>query len=114
MKDLTRSLSEHTPAMLRAIAHGWGAALPEGDDAIQMAEALAAQMLSGEALKGVISTLAAEETRALAFVAAQGILPTRRLIREFGEIERLGPGRLERTQPGCPLPRPPSDSGISA
>ena len=30
-------------------------------------------MLSGEALKGVISALSAEETRALAFIAAQGM-----------------------------------------
>ena len=104
MRDLRSCLGEYSLAMLGAIAAGWGVAV-RGDEIeteeqkAQVVEAIAAKMLSPEAVAGVLSGLSDDERHALARVAEQGIVQARSWTRQHGEIERMGGGRLEKSRP---------------
>jgi hypothetical protein len=90
--------------MLEGIAAGWGLTVRseevESEEAkAAVAETLAAHMLDEARLASVLASLEEPAQEALAEVAAQGVVRVRRWSRRHGEIERLGPARLARSQP---------------
>jgi len=99
MRSLVRTLQDYDAGFLRIIAELWGVDLPSLPPA-QAAEALAAAMLR-PGLAGEMHAslpLAAQET--LAALVAQGQrMPMPDLLRRFGPLREMGPGRRDRERP---------------
>ncbi len=91
-------LDEPLPRLL-AIADAWDIT-PEVASTREMAEALAGQMLTREAVDAAIRALAPEAQAGLgALVLANGRMPAAAFERRFGAVRPMGPGRLERERP---------------
>lgn len=80
--------------MLEAIAEGWGVALTD-EQTDEIVDRLAVEMTDAEGIRIVLQRLGDVERQALAFVAEQGQVRAHVMTRKYGDIRRLGPGRLE-------------------
>jgi len=104
--DLYRLLSEHSPAMQRAIAANWQIDLRDPDPrqaALQLGDA----MLAPGAVETRLATLSPEAREALALLAQRhGQAALKGLALRYGEVRRIGPGRLERDHPWDEAPSP--------
>jgi hypothetical protein len=99
MRDLRQSLQDHDLGHLRIIAELWGLDLPPGS-ASEAGPGLAQAMLNPEAISEIQESLSASARRALAFVlAAGGRVPLADLVRRFGPLREMGPGRRDREKP---------------
>ncbi len=90
-------LAKYPPIMLEAIAEGWGVSLTD-EQAHEIVDRLAEEMTSDESVGMVIRHLTDVEREALAFVAHTRRVRTHVLARRYGDVRRLGPGRLEWEQ----------------
>ncbi len=99
MRLLKSCLLDEPLPRLSAIADAWDIAL-EVASTQEMAEALAARMLTRDAVDRAIGALQPEAQAALgALVAANGRMPAAAFERRFGVVRPMGPGRLERERP---------------
>jgi hypothetical protein len=80
--------------MLEAIADGWRVSLTD-EQLPEIVDRLVAEMTQPESVRAVVQRLSDEEKQALAFVAAQGRVKVHVLTRKYGQVRRLGAGRLE-------------------
>jgi hypothetical protein len=104
--DLYRLLSEHPPAVLRAIAANWQVEL-EDQDPLQAARQLGDAMLAPGALVARITALSPEARQALSVLAqSHGQAAMKSLTLRYGDMRRVGPGRLERDRPWDETPSP--------
>lgn len=111
MKALAQCLQEHPPIMLEAIASAWGlevrgTEIQDEDARRQVVEALAQRMLMPDLVAEIVAGLDERERAALAQVAERGMVQAAGWSREYGEVERLGPARLQRLQPWLVPPTP--------
>ncbi|MGB9879785.1 MAG: helicase-associated domain-containing protein [Anaerolineae bacterium] len=97
VKPLRDCLSEYPRIMLEAIAEGWGTPLTD-ERTPEVAERLTKEMTDPEAIRIVLQRLNDNEKEALAFVIAMGQVKAHVMVRKYGAIRRLGPGRLEWEQ----------------
>jgi len=80
--------------MLEAIADGWGISLTD-ERAAEIIERLTCELSDSEAVGRVLQRLSAEEREALDYVTTLGQVKAHVLARKYGDIRRLGAGRLE-------------------
>jgi hypothetical protein len=99
MKTLERALADYDLAMLRAIAAARNIPLPATRQR-EAASALAAALATPQAVRDALARLSPQEREALdRLLAAGGQMPLTSFARRYGELPRLGPGRLEREKP---------------
>lgn len=99
MKTLRESLADYDTTLLRAIAERLGVELTTNHQP-GMVEEIAVSLLETDALSEVLTWLSDEERQALdALVARDGRMRVHRFVQRFGEIRRLGPGRMARDAP---------------
>ncbi len=87
-------LEEYPAVMLEAIADGWRVSLTD-EQLPEIVDRLVAEMTQPEAVRATVQRLSEEQREALALVAAQGQVKAHVLTRKYGQVRRLGPGRLE-------------------
>jgi hypothetical protein len=80
--------------MLEAIADGWRISLTD-ERLPEIIDRLVDEMTQPQTVRATVKRLSAEEKEALAFVAAQGQVKAHVLTRKYGQVRRLGAGRLE-------------------
>ncbi|MGQ9492967.1 MAG: helicase-associated domain-containing protein [Anaerolineae bacterium] len=96
-KTLRDCLAEYPRIMLEAIAEGWGISFTD-ERTPEIVVRLATEMADAEALRIVLQRLSDVEREALAFVASTGQVKAHVMVRRYGPIRHLGPGRLEWEQ----------------
>ncbi len=80
--------------MLEAIAESWS--IPLTDEQVpEIVGRLVVEMTDAEAIALVLKRLSDVEREALAFASATGQAKAHVMVRKYGRIRRLGPGRLE-------------------
>ena len=92
--DLRDRLAEYPPIMLEAIADSWRISLTD-EQVPDIIERLASELTRGESVHRAVRRLGKAERDALAYISSVGQVRAHVLTRKFGEIRRLGPGRLE-------------------
>jgi hypothetical protein len=91
---LRERLADYPPIMLEAIAEGWHISLT--DERLEdIVERLAAEMVQPEAVASLLQRLSAPERAILAELAARDQTRSFVITRRYGDIRRLGSGRLE-------------------
>ncbi len=99
MQTLHQSLQDHDRGQLLIIAELWGIELPAGQTP-QVAAQLAEKMLSGDAAKEQAASLAPSARDALARILSRGgSMPMAEVIRRYGPLREMGPGRRDRDKP---------------
>lgn len=99
MRTLYQSLLDADPVRLSAIARSWDTELTS-DSRQKAASELATVMDAPDAASTVWEALPGDQRQALvALLASGGRMPMRVLIREWGDIRAMGPGRMERVHP---------------
>ncbi|OGO15206.1 MAG: hypothetical protein A2Y93_00805 [Chloroflexi bacterium RBG_13_68_17] len=99
MRTLLRTLQDYDPGFLRIIAELWGVDLPSLP-APQTAEALAAAMLQPGAARDLLEGLPLPAQRTIHAVAAHDRrISMADLVRRFGPLREMGPGRRDRERP---------------
>ena len=91
---LRESLENYPAIMLEAIAEGWGLSLLD-EQLPETVERLVSEMTDPAALARMTSQLSQHEQQALSYVVSLGEVKRHVMIRKYGGIRRLGPGRLE-------------------
>ena len=103
MRSLRRSLLNAELLRLRVIARFWDVTLTSNrrrDVASELAEAMTTLMAAPESSGEVWDTLSETERNVLLDLMIEGgELPMRVLVRRWGEIRAIGPGRMEREKP---------------
>ena len=87
-------LAEYPRIMLEAIAEGWGIALTD-ERSDEVVDRLAAEMTDPEVIQILLKRLGDAEREALALAVNKGQVRAHIMTRKYGDIPRLGPGRLE-------------------
>jgi hypothetical protein len=99
MPTLRQHLAQRDSVELRIIAQNQGLP-PDDGEADDFLAALMQQMLQPEHVREVWGDLSEEARRTLAELARQESgLPAPAFQRRFGELRRIGPGRLQSEQP---------------
>jgi len=99
MQDLFRSLQDRDLGHLRIIAELWGIDLPSAPP-VEAARRLVSWMLDPETAREQFESLPSEARLVLQTLLAQsGRLPLADLVRQFGEVREMGPGRRDREKP---------------
>ena len=98
MITLRQHLSQLDNVELRIIAQNQGILLEDIADG-DLLKTLTEQMLQPQHVQEVWSDLPDEARRALAHLAGGGGMPSPAFQRRFGELRRIGPGRLQTEQP---------------
>ncbi|HSN75526.1 MAG TPA: hypothetical protein VL334_10660 [Anaerolineae bacterium] len=99
MSSLQRSLRNHSPAMLRAIAEANGVALAS-NQAAQMVEQLAATLSdTGHLRASVAACTPAAQEALVSLLREGGRSPRPAFERAYGGVRPAGPGKLERERP---------------
>lgn len=99
MQPLLSTLQDHDLGHLRIIAELWGLDLPPGK-AIETARRLSQAMLTAGSAAEIAESLPAPAQHVLAFLLQHGgRLPIADLVRRFGPLREMGPGRRDREKP---------------
>jgi hypothetical protein len=99
MQILLRTLEDHDQGHLRILAEFWGFDLP-ADTPHVSAAAAARAMLNPELVNEILTSLSQVAREVLDFILVQGgRVPLADLIRRFGELREMGPGRRDREKP---------------
>ncbi len=99
MHTLRQHLAQRDSIERRVFAQNQGI-LPNEDEEGDLLTTLAQQMLQPEHVRDVWADLSSEARRALAELARrQPGIPAPAFQRQFGELRRIGPGRLQTDQP---------------
>jgi len=99
MRTLHQSLLDRDPAFLEVIARHWGLVL-ESQEKGEIIEQLKSKMLQREAIATTLADLPTQGREALAaLLKAGGHMPAETFTRDYGAIQRMGPGRLRREEP---------------
>ena len=80
--------------MLRAIAEGWRISLTD-EQLPEIIDRLVEEMTHPETVLATVQRLSDQQREGLAFVLAQGPVKAHVLTRKYGQVRRLGAGRLE-------------------
>nr|MBC7245436.1 hypothetical protein [Chloroflexota bacterium] len=96
-RSLHDCLAEYPRIMLEAIAEGWGISLTD-ERTPEIIARLEMEMTNAETVSMVLQRLSDAEREALALVASTGQIKAHVMVRRYGPIRRLGPGRLEWEQ----------------
>lgn len=103
MRSLRRALLNAELVRLRAIARFWDVTLTSGrqrDAACELNEAIQALLAAPESAGDAWEALSEAERSVLSDLLADGgEMPMRVLIRRWGDIRPMGPGRMEREKP---------------
>ncbi len=103
MRSLHRTLLNAELLRLRAIARFWDVTLTSNrqrDVACELDEAIRALLAEPESINDACEALSEAERSVLSdLLAAEGEMPMRVLIRRWGDIRAMGPGRMEREKP---------------
>jgi hypothetical protein len=94
VEALRDALKEYPVVMLEAIADGWHISLTD-EQLPEIIDRLVTEMTQPENVRAMVQRLSDEEKEALAFVTAQGQVKAHVLTRRYGQLRRLGAGRLE-------------------
>ena len=92
--NLRDVLTEYPPAMLGAIADGWRISLTD-EQLPEIIARLVTEMTRPENFESVLRRLSDHEKAALAFLAAHEQVRAHIFTRRYGQVRRMGPGRLE-------------------
>ncbi len=107
-RSLRDCLADYPRVLLEAIAEGWHVPLTD-EQLPEVVERLAAELTRREEVGRIVGLLNPQEREALGAVAAREQTRSFVLIRQYGDIRRLGPGRLEWEaawrEPSSPLER---------
>src|SRR5579871_6295907 len=99
MQDLSRTLSDYDPELLRVIANRWDVDL-NVREARNAGAYLAQNMLRAEKVADAWARLTDEQRGALqALLGAGGKMPSFVFARLYGEIRQMGPDKMEREKP---------------
>jgi hypothetical protein len=99
VQNLLQSLQDHDLGHLKAIAELWGIELPSGS-ALDAATYISNTLSSNEFTTELIDSLAPDSRQVFRFLLDQGGgVPLPDLVRRFGQIREMGPGRRDREKP---------------
>lgn len=99
MPDLLQTLQDHDLGHLRVVAELWGIELPP-ESALEIAKSIASKFSSREFIAEIEGSLP-ESTRGIwhYLLDRDGKVAMADLVRIFGEIREMGPGRRDREKP---------------
>jgi hypothetical protein len=99
MQTLLRTLEDHDLGHLQILAEFWGFDLPAGSRQPSVA-AIAQAMLDPQLTSEIESSLPKGARDTLDFILGQGgRVPLADLVRRFGDLREMGPGRRDREKP---------------
>src|SRR5215813_10735809 len=99
MRELTQTLLDYDPELIRVIANRWDVDI-DAKDPRRPAEQLGKAMLQTERAADAWARLTDDQRGAMqALIGAGGKMPTAVFTRLYGEVRPMGPGRLEREKP---------------
>lgn len=97
MKTLAQTLQDHDRGHLKVIAHLWGLELPN-DPHSATVQGLSSAML--DRTPEILETLPGDARRALERLQQSGgRVPMEALVRQFGPVREMGPGKRDRLEP---------------